>query len=80
MFGTFFRFLRPFRLIKRKGVTSGLFGGDRKWLALGGIVFIGSRIKSMFGFGEPAPVYTEVLKPGERVVVAHAEKRRRRKR
>lgn len=80
MFGSLFRILRPMRLIKRKGLTSGLFGGDRKWLALGGIVFLGGRIKSLFGFGDPEPVYTEILKPGERVVVAHAEPRRRRRR
>ena len=80
MFGSLFRILRPIRLIKRKGITAGLFGGDRKWLALGGIVFLGGRIKSLFGFGDPEPVYIEELKPGERLVVAHAEARRRRRR
>ena len=80
MFASLFRVLRPIRLIKRKGLTAGLFGGDTKWLVLGGIVFIGSRIKSLFGFGEPEPVYTEVLKPGQRLVIAHDEPKKRRRR
>lgn len=80
MVGSLFRILRPIRLIKRKGLTAGLFGGDRKWLALGGIVFLGGRVKSLFGFGDPAPVYTEELKPGQRLVIAHAEPRKRRRR
>lgn len=80
MFGSLFKILRPIRLIKRKGVTAGLFGGDRKWLMLGGIVFIGGKLKALLGFGDPEPVYIEDLKPGERLVVAHPESTRRRKR
>ena len=63
--GSLFRLLRPMRIIKRKALTQGLFGGDRKWLVLGGIVFVFGRLKGLLGFGEPQPVYTEVLKPGE---------------
>ena len=80
MFGSLFRILRPVRLIKRKAITAGLFGGDRRWLILGGMVFIGGRVKALFGFGEPEPVYIEELKPGQRFVVAHDEPRKRRRR
>lgn len=74
-----FRLLRPVRIIKRKAITRGLFGGDRKWLVLGGIVFFSSKVKSLLGYGEPTPVYIEELAKGERVVVAHAESTSRRK-
>jgi hypothetical protein len=80
MFGSLFRLLRPIRIIKRKAILKGLFGGDRKWLALGGIVFVGGRIRSLLGFGDPQPVYIEDLAAGDRVVVAHEEPRRRRSR
>lgn len=80
MFGSLFRILRPIRLIKRKGLISGVFGGDRKWLALWLLVTAGGKIKSLFGYGEPEQVYLEDLKPGERLVVAHPEAARRRKR
>lgn len=59
---------------------SGLLGGDRKWLVLGGMVFVGGKVKRLFGFGVPEPLYTEALKPGERFVVAHQESTSRRKR
>ena len=72
------RFVR--RLIKRKVLSKGLFGGDRKWLALGGVIFVFGRIRSVLGFGDPEPVYIEELKPGERLVTAHSEPPRRRKR
>ncbi len=80
MFGSLFRILRPVRLIKRKAITAGLFGGDRKWLVLGGIVFVAGKVKALFGFGEPEPVYIEEIKAGQRLVVAHAEPRKRRRR
>lgn len=80
MFGSLFRILRPVRLIKRKGLLSGVFGGNRVWLALGGIVWAGGKVRRLFGFGDPAPVFAEEIKPGERFVVAHAEPSRRRRR
>lgn len=80
MLGSLFRILRPIRIIKRKGLMAGLFGGDRKWLVLGAIVFVGGRLKSLLGMGEPQPVFTEELKPGERLVIAaNGSSKRRRK-
>lgn len=84
MFGSLFRILRPIRLIKRKGLLSGVFGGNRLWLTLGGLAWAGGKLRRLFGFGEPQPVFAEEIKPGERFIVAHAESsrrgRRRRKR
>lgn len=80
MFGSLFRILRPVRLIKRKALTAGLFGGDRKWLFLGAVVFIGGKVKELFGFGEPQQVFFEEIKPGQRLVLAHDEPPRRRRR
>lgn len=68
------------RIIKRKTLTKGLFGGDKKWLAVGGIIFVSGKMRNLLGFGDPEPVYVEELMPGERAVVAHAEPRPRRKR
>lgn len=77
---SFFRLIRPIRLIKRKGITAGLFGGSRGWLALGGIVWFFGRVKSIFGFGEPEPVFIEDLKPGQRLVIAHSDAAKRKRR
>ena len=46
-------------------------------------MFIWRRIKSLFGFGDPQPVYIEELGAGQRFVVAHEDnstsRRKRRK-
>lgn len=68
------------RIIKRRAIMRGLFGGSRFWLALGGIVFVGGKIKELFGFGEPEPVFVEEIDPARRVVVAHSETSSRRMR
>ncbi len=78
MFGSLFRILKPIRLIKRKGITAGLFGGSKGWLALAGIVWVFGRIKSVLGFGEPERVFVEELKAGQRLVVAHDQRATRR--
>lgn len=82
MFGAFFRLLRPVRLIKRRALLKGLLGGDRTWLVLGIIVWLGGKIRSLFGGGEPVAVYTEEIGSGERFVLAHvdAPTKKRRKR
>lgn len=70
-------------LLRRKALRSGLLGGDRKWLSVFVTMFVWGRIKSLFGFGEPQPVYIEEAGPGQRFVVAHQDsstsKRKRRK-
>ncbi len=70
------------RYVRRRAVTRGLFGGDRKWLVLGGIAWMFRFARRIFGFGEPEPLYTKELEPGERFVVVHnpPPPRRRRRR
>ena len=76
------KFLRPMRYLRRRAVVSGVFGGNRKWLLIGGTAWVFHYLGRIFGLGEPEPLYTEELEPGERFVVVHrpAERRRRRRR
>ena len=77
------RFLKPSVLLRRKALRSGVFGGDRKWLSVFVTMFLWRRIKALFGFGDPQPVYIEEAEPGQRFVVAHEDnsksRRKRRK-
>ena len=43
-------------------------------------MFVWRRIKALFGFGDPQPVYIEDVEPGQRFVVAHEPSTSRRKR
>lgn len=72
MLGSLIRIIRPVRLIKRKGLVSGLFGGSSGWLALGGTVWFFGKVREVLGFGEPETVVVKEVKPGERIVLAHA--------
>lgn len=54
---------------------SGVFGGDRKWLAVFVTMFLWGRVKSLFGFADPQPVYIREAEPGDVLVVAHEEDR-----
>jgi len=69
--------------LRRKALRSGVFGGDKKWLSVFVTMFLWRRVKSLFGFGEPLPVYTEEVDAGQRFVVAHEDnstsRRKRRK-
>lgn len=58
----------------------GVFGGDRLWLTIGGVIWTRRKIKELLGRGEPEPVYTEEVEPGERVVMVHSESTSRRRR
>lgn len=79
MFGLL-RILKPMRIIKRRALLKGLFGGDRKWLVIGGVVFMWGRMKAVLGFGEPQTVMVEEIAKGDRVVLAHERERPRRRR
>lgn len=80
MLGSLIRLIRPVRLIKRKGLVSGLFGGNKGWLALGGTVWFFGKVRELIGFGEPESALIRELKPGERLVLAHAEPAKRSRR
>lgn len=78
--GAIRRLLKPSLLLRRKALRSGVLGGDRKWLGVFVTMFLWRRVKSLFGFGDPQPVYIEDVEPGQRFVVAHEESTSRRKR
>ncbi|MGD9702618.1 MAG: hypothetical protein AB7Q42_07600 [Acidimicrobiia bacterium] len=71
--------LSPFAYARRAGVYRGLLGGDRTWLALGGIVWGGRMIRKTLGRSETIAA-TEVLKPGEFVTIRTIEPPTRRER
>ncbi len=58
------------RRLTRMGITKGLLGGDRRWLALGTAAF-GLRALAKIATKEPKVVYSEDLAPGESVVITH---------
>ncbi len=77
------KLLHPMRYLRRRAVYSGLFGGNRRWLVIGGTAWVLHFVGRIFGFGEPEPLYTKELEPGERFVVIHnppPPRRRRRRR
>lgn len=77
------RLLKPSILLRRKALRSGVFGGDKKWLSIFVTMFLWRRVKALFGFGDPQPVYVEEIGAGQRFVVAHEDnstsRRKRRK-
>ena len=77
------RFLKPSVILRRKALRSGVFGGDRTWLRVFVTMFLWRRMKALFGFGDPQPVFVEEAGPGHRFVVAHEDnstsRRQRRK-
>ncbi len=58
------------RRLTRMGITKGLLGGDRRWLALGGAA-LGLRALAKLALKEPKVVYSEELAPGQSVVITH---------
>jgi len=77
------RFLKPSVILRRKALRSGVLGGDRTWLRVFVAMFFWRRMKALFGFGDPQPVFVEEAGPGHRFVVAHEDnstsRRQRRK-
>ena len=61
-------FLSPSYLVRRNAVYKGLFGGQRGWLALGGLIWGTRFVKKTLGRSEEYAA-TEVLKPGEFVTI-----------
>ena len=75
------KLLRPMRFLRRKAIYGGLLGGSRKWLVVGGAAWAVHSIGRVFGLGDPEPLFTDDLEPGERIVILHnapPAKRRRR--
>ena len=58
------------RSIIRLGVTRGLFGGNRGWLALGAAA-AGLRGLAKLARKEHEVVYSEDLEPGQSLLISH---------
>jgi hypothetical protein len=64
--GTFTSFLPSAR---RRAITDGVFGGDRRWLVLGGLAWA-LRAYQHATTKDEVVVYASELKPGETLVLA----------
>jgi len=72
--------LSPLAYAKRAGVYRGLFGGDRRWLIIGGTIIVLGRVRRFFG-RQPEIVTIEQLKPGHPIrleAIAPPSRRERR--
>ncbi len=73
------------RYLYRRGQLRGLFGGSKPWTMVWAVIF-GARMVKKATTREPKVVFSEVLTPGETVVVRQEEQpssrrtRRRRER
>ena len=56
--------LSPFALARRNGIYKGLIGGDRRWLAIGGVFWAGRMLKKSLGKTEEI-VTVETMQPGQ---------------
>lgn len=61
-------YLSPFATARRLGVTRGLIGGNRGWLAVGGVFWGLHLLRRVAGRTEEV-VTVERLKPGETVQI-----------
>ncbi len=57
----------------RKGWREGVVNGRRPWLIAGGVALVLRVVHRAVSRGEPKVVYSEQLKPGESLVIAHQE-------
>jgi hypothetical protein len=58
-------------VLRQRGVTDGLLGGHRGWLALGALVWGARGLHKAFGRNEKV-LLREVLRPGQQFVIAEA--------
>jgi|tagenome__1003787_1003787.scaffolds.fasta_scaffold18295475_1 hypothetical protein len=69
------RFLGGWRgisaVLRQRGVTDGLFGGHRGWLAVGALVWGARGLHKAFGRNEKV-LLREVLRPGQQLIIAEA--------
>jgi hypothetical protein len=56
--------LSPFAYARRNGLYKGLLGGDRRWLAIGGVLFLLRGARKAFGRTEEV-VTVEKMTPGQ---------------
>ena len=58
------------RSLTRLGVYRGLLGGNRGWMALGGVA-VALRALGRMARKEPKVVFSEQLDPGQTLVITH---------
>jgi hypothetical protein len=72
-----------FKQLRRNGITRGLIGGNRTWLAIGGAAWTLHALRWAFGRQEEV-VFSDELRQGEQLLILHgtgpAPKRGRRAR
>jgi hypothetical protein len=61
---------RVVRLLRRNGVRRGIFGGSRGWAAVAVGTWGYTTLKRM-ARREPELVFSEELKPGERIIISN---------
>jgi hypothetical protein len=66
-------------MARRRAITDGVFGGNRKWLVLGGLAWA-LRAYLWASAREPEVVYRAELEPGETLVLARQAPKKRRSR
>lgn len=64
--------LSPSYLIRRRAVAKGVFGGDRSWQVIAGIIYGAKFLRKNLG-KQPQTLISETLKPGE-VMTIRTEK------
>ena len=67
------------RYLYRRGQVRGLFGGSRAWTIVWATIF-GARMLRKAVAKEPSTVYSEVLGPGESLLITHEAQLPRRRR
>lgn len=67
------------RYLYRRGQLKGLLGGSRGWTVVWGVLF-SARLFKKATTRDAKVVYSEVLRPGETVVIRHEDAARKRKR
>jgi hypothetical protein len=73
------RTFSPSAYARRRGLSHGVFGGSRFWLLAGGLVWSVRTTRRIFGH-HATVVATEILKPGQFVVIEAIRPMRRRER
>jgi hypothetical protein len=61
---------RVVRILRRNGVRKGIFGGSRGWAAVAVGTWGYTTLKRM-ARREPELVFSEELKPGERIIISN---------
>lgn len=58
------------RFLYRRGMFKGLFGGSKGWTLVWAVIF-GTRMLKKLGGSESKTVYSEVVHPGESLLITH---------